>query len=77
MLACYTSPRRSVRRALATVVALGSWRDRMAFGRAMLMPQPAYRAAKGWTRRDYLARSGAGRRYAPGTQTANARPLRA
>ncbi len=58
LLACYTSPRRSVRRALATVVALGSWRDRMAFGRAMLMPQPAYRAAKGWTRRDYLARVG-------------------
>jgi hypothetical protein len=53
----YLGSGRSYRRTLATLSMLGTWRERIAFARAIAMPATDYRAARTWTRRDHVARA--------------------
>jgi hypothetical protein len=53
-MSCYLSSARSYRSTLATLVAVPHWSDRFRLIRALLLPQAAYRQARGWSRRHHL-----------------------
>ena len=55
-MGCYTSPARSYRSTLATLLAIPKWSDRARFTRAVLLPQRQYREARGWSLRDHARR---------------------
>ncbi len=55
-MSCYTSPARSYRSTLATLLAIPKWSDRARFTRALLLPQQAYREARGWSLGDHVRR---------------------
>jgi len=55
-MSCYTSPARSYRSTLATVLAIPTWSDRARFTRALLVPQRSYRQARGWSLGDHVRR---------------------
>ena len=56
LMGCYTSPARSYRSTLATLLAIPKWSDRARFTRALLLPQRQYREARGWSLRDHARR---------------------
>ena len=55
-MSCYTSPARSYRSTLATLLAIPMWSDRARFTRAVLVPQRSYREARGWSLGDHVRR---------------------
>ena len=57
LMCCYLSSARSYRRQLAEVAFLPTWRDRVGLLHALIMPQPSFRAARGWTCRGHLSRA--------------------
>jgi hypothetical protein len=57
LTATYLGRGRAYRRTVGMLVALPTWRQRLALARAVAMPSPAYREARAWTRRQHIARA--------------------